>query len=145
MLLGLVASLSMSVDFPMNVLTLVNVGEGMLGNPFFEVFVRFQVLSEKDVAAVATHGNGRLSVTKSDRYALIETTMTAMAASTWSQNTTQAVSICPLTMLPPLIRMMQMIMVKILRHRMAPKASFRRRSIRTRQRSATGIVITMVL
>lgn len=66
----------------------------------------------------------------------------AMAASISYQNKTHAVSICPLPAPPPASLMMEMIIVQILRHRIPPRASFRRTLIWTFQRRRTGIEIT---
>ena len=73
---------------------------------------------------------------------LIETTMTATAASACNQKTAHVVSIWPLMMFPALILMMAVMIMKTLRHKIAPSASFLRTPICTRQRSRTGIDIT---
>jgi hypothetical protein len=75
------------------------------------------------------------------RYAVIETIMTATAASTCSQKFTHAGSTMPLIM-PPAMRTTETIMVKMLRLSVPPRMSLRRREIRTRQRRATGMEIT---
>ena len=74
--------------------------------------------------------------------AVTETTMMAMAASMSYQKLTQAVSTPPLLRRPPATFMMAIIIVQILRQRMVPRASLRRRLIWTFQRRRTGMEIT---
>lgn len=79
---------------------------------------------------------------KSALKALVESTMTPTAASACSQRMTQVVSTCPFTILAALIFMMLVIIMKMLRHRMAPSVIFLRRFIFIRQIRRTGIEIT---
>ena len=79
---------------------------------------------------------------KSARYALIDTTMTAMAASAWYQNVAHAESTWPWLVFPPAILIIVVKAVKILRHKIPHSVNFRRRGILTFQSKIIGMDVT---
>lgn len=82
---------------------------------------------------------------KSALKAVIETTTTATAASACSQNTAHAASIWPWLLYPPMTLIEDAIIVKMLRHKIPPSTSLRRRLILIFHSSRTGTEMTVQL
>ncbi len=127
----------------MNVRTPVNVGDGTSGSVLREWnrFLKRDVEVQVCFAAGDACFEARCA-TNSARNALMETTMTATAASACNQNTAHAASTWPLLMLPPATLMMEVRAVKMLRHKTPQSANLWRRVILTFQSNMIGMEMT---
>ncbi len=101
----------------MNVLTPVNVADGSSGSASRGLVLILQTDDGVEVFFAGDACFDARCATKRARNALMETTMTAIAASACNQNMAHAASTWPWLMLPPATLIMDVMAVNMLRHK----------------------------